>query len=352
MILATSYEKYWINEITKGFRKAADPKLVEKIIYALSLLEQLKLSGLELIFKGGTSLILMSEIPVRFSIDVDIIVNEPPENMSVYLDKIIKTGLFLTWKDDNDRKSSKNAPVKHYKFYYKSTFDSLFAEEPILLDILFADKIVYPTTNNLPIKHKWLLTEEPYKMIKVPSYESLLGDKLTAFAPNTTGILYTKNRPVEIIKQLFDIAYLFDHASNFDEVRTSYLNVVKEEIQYRQLSISIEDVLEDTFSTALIITRRDHSDEKFVFLQKGISNIGNFIISPFRIEEAIICAAKTAYLTRIIKKMVVKDISRFRTADEIAELNIAHKEFAKLNRLKSTLPEAFFYWYYAVELGV
>ena len=61
MILPGSLEKAWIQEISKTIGKRGDPKLVEKIIYSLTLLEQLKLTGLDLIFKGGTSLFLMSE---------------------------------------------------------------------------------------------------------------------------------------------------------------------------------------------------------------------------------------------------------------------------------------------------
>jgi len=81
MILTGSFEKAWIQEISKTVGKRGDPKLVEKIIYSFALLEQLKLSGLDLIFKGGTSLFLMSETPSRFSIDVDIIVAESPASL-------------------------------------------------------------------------------------------------------------------------------------------------------------------------------------------------------------------------------------------------------------------------------
>ena len=63
MILTGSFEKAWIQEISKTVGKRGDPKLVEKIIYSLTLLEQLKLAGLDLIFKGGTSLFLMCERP-------------------------------------------------------------------------------------------------------------------------------------------------------------------------------------------------------------------------------------------------------------------------------------------------
>ena len=100
MILPGSFEKPWIQEIAKTIGKRGDPKLVEKIIYSFSLLEQLKRSGLDLIFKGGTSLFLMSDTPKRFSIDVDIIIAE--STRYEYFDKLIQSGLFLQWKDDNE----------------------------------------------------------------------------------------------------------------------------------------------------------------------------------------------------------------------------------------------------------
>ncbi|MCX6233133.1 MAG: hypothetical protein NT175_00195 [Bacteroidetes bacterium] len=153
-----------------------------------------------------------------------------------------------------------------------------------------------------------------------------------------------------IIKQLFDIAYLFDKAVDFQEVKKSFLNVAGEEIAYRNLSITYQDVLQDAFETALLLTKRDYKSEKFNFLQKGINNIVNFIIAPFVIEDAIICASKIAYLTKAIGQVSIPDIARFKAPDEIAALTITHKEFAKLDRLKNTLPEAFYYWYSAINL--
>lgn len=348
MILPASFENTWIQQISKTVGKRGDPKLIEKIIYAFTLLEQLKISGLDLIFKGGTSVFMMSDPPSRFSIDVDIIVQILPEEMPSYLDKVVNSGFFIKWQEDNERKIAADAPICHYKFYYKSITGSHFGDEPILLDVLFSSKPVYKKTIKIPIKHKWLDAADPFELITVPTYESVLGDKLTAFAPNTTGILYTKDRPVEIIKQLFDIAYLFDKASDFDEARVSFLNVAAEEIIYRNLSITPEMVLQDAYDTALLITKRDLSSDNFTFLQKGIANIVNFIIATFRIEEAIICASKVAYLSMLLKQKDVSEVARFSSAIDIADLKISQPEYAKFNRLKNTLPEAFFYWYHAL----
>jgi len=352
MILPGSFETSWIQKISKTVGKRGDPKLVEKIIYAFALLEQLKISGLDMVFKGGTSVFLMSDPPSRFSIDVDIIISETPENLPTIFDNVMKSGLFINWQEDNGREMAANTPVAHYKFFYKSIAGSHFGDEPILLDVLFTSTHVYKKINSIPLKHSWLLTGEPYEMITIPSYESVLGDKLTAFAPNTTGVLYSKNRPVEIIKQLFDIAYLFDRSSDFSEVRVSFINVAAEEIKYRNLSVSNSEVLQDAFYSAYLITQRDDTSDNFNFLQKGISNIINFIIATFRIEEAIVCSSKVAYLSQIIRHNVTSNVVRYKSPDEIAPLTIEQKEFSKLNRLKKSLPEAFFYWYYAINLFV
>ncbi len=350
MILKGSFEASWIQQISKAVGKRGDPKLVEKIIYAFALLEQLNKSGLDMVFKGGTSVFLMSDPPSRFSIDVDIIVSEAVEKLPVYFNEVLKSELFINWQEDNDRKMAPNAPVSHYKFFYKSIAGSHFGDEPILLDVLFTSTHVYKKTNNIPLKHSWLLTSEPYELITVPTFESVLGDKLTAFAPNTTGILYTKNRPVEIIKQLFDIAFLFDRSFDFSEIRESFLNVVAEEIAYRNIQIKSEDVLQDAFNTALLITQRDIASENFTFLQKGVTNIINFIITTFRIEEAMVCASKVAYLSMLIRYNSTSNVARFKSPEEIASLTISQNEFSKLNKLKKTQPEAFFYWYHAFQL--
>lgn len=48
------------------------------------------------------------------------------------------------------------------------------------------------------------------KIVTMPSVDCILGDKLTAFAPHTTGIPYNIDKELEIIKQMYDISCLFD----------------------------------------------------------------------------------------------------------------------------------------------
>jgi len=63
-----------------GRFRGRDPILIEKMIMALTLVEELQLSGLDFIFKGGTSLLLLLGTPQRFSIDIDILV---PQKISL-----------------------------------------------------------------------------------------------------------------------------------------------------------------------------------------------------------------------------------------------------------------------------
>ncbi len=57
MISNQSRTKEWIMQ-TRKITAGKDPILIEKMIMALTLVENLRLSGLDFIFKGGTSLTL------------------------------------------------------------------------------------------------------------------------------------------------------------------------------------------------------------------------------------------------------------------------------------------------------
>ena len=124
----------WITALKQKLGKRSDPKLIEKVIWALTLLEQLQLKRLNFTFKGGTALLLATEKPKRFSIDIDIITEHTEKEITLILQKIVDEKIFLKWEDDNGRKHTPDAPIGHFKTYYKSVVDG--NTEPILLDIL------------------------------------------------------------------------------------------------------------------------------------------------------------------------------------------------------------------------
>lgn len=346
MIDKKTYTIEWITDLRNKLGKRIDPKLVEKVIYALTLLEQLQLNNLNFIFKGGTALLLATEIPKRFSIDIDIITEESEDNIKEILERTSQLEMFIRWESDNNRKHTPDAPIGHFKIFYKSAVDG--HEEPILLDLLYAPN-PYPETKQYPINHSWLATSGEDTIVILPTFEAILGDKLTAFAPKTTGILYSKNRPVEIIKQLYDIGFLFDQITDLSVVKESYSKVVQEEIGYRKLNMDDKEVLQDTWNACYTLAERDTESDEFKHLQLGIKNFTNFIIDRFSIEEAITAAAKVAYLTTLLNKEENQKIERFKNPVEIKDWLIEDSAYNKLNKLKKTNPEAFFYWYKTIK---
>lgn len=342
MINSETHTIDWILNLKNKLGRRIDPKLIEKVIWALTLLEQLKIKGLNFTFKGGTALLLATEKPKRFSIDIDIITEHSEKEIIAILQKTVEENIFLSWEDDNNRKHTPDAPIGHFKAYYKSVVDGNI--EPILLDLLYTPN-PYPEVRELPIKHPWLSTSKEEVVIIMPTFDAILGDKLTAFAPKTTGILYSKNRPVEIIKQLYDIAFLFDNITNLEIVRSSYNKVVKEEIGFRKLDITANEVLEDTWKACYALAERDIKSEEFNHLQLGIRNFTNFTIDRFSIDEAITAGAKVAYLIKLLQSEKEIKIERFKNPLEIKDWLIEDQQYNKLNKLKKNNPEAFYYWY-------
>jgi hypothetical protein len=342
MISKESHTIEWILNVKSKLGKRVDPKLIEKVIWALTLLEQLRINGLNFTFKGGTSLLLAMEKPKRFSIDIDIITQDSENEIIGVLHKIKGDKIFLDWEDDSDRISTHDAPIGHFKTFYKSEVDGNI--EPILLDVLYLSN-PYPQIQELPIKHNWISTTGEETIIVMPTFDAILGDKLTAFAPKTTGILYSKNRPAEIIKQLYDIAFLFDVITNLSIVRSSHIKMVHEEIGFRNLKITEQEVLNDTWEACYTLAERDLNSTEFKHLQVGIRNFTNFTIDKFTIDEAIVAVAKVAYLVTLLQVEEAKKIERFENPLQIKDWLIKDPKYHKLNKLKKNNPEAFYYWY-------
>lgn len=101
-------EKCFTKEWLQSFKQQAahrriDVIILEKMIYALHLLEQLQQNGLKFTFKGGTSLVLLLEEGSRFSIDIDIISNTKKEELETILTKIIDSSRFTGFKLNEHR---------------------------------------------------------------------------------------------------------------------------------------------------------------------------------------------------------------------------------------------------------
>ena len=197
-------------------------------------------------------------------------------------------------------------------------------------------------------------------MVSIPDINSILGDKLAAFAPNTTGIPYFVDKEKEILKQLFDIANLFDLMNDMSILKKSYLKIAPDEIVYRpeRKIESVTQVLQDTIETALLIAKKDilKSEEdlkKFTEIKMGINQFRHFVfVGKFEILEAQVASAKAAFLAAIILKDFNGEIIKFNESIPLSDYLITNPDYNFLNkRLKFVAKgEALYYWNKTINL--
>lgn len=130
-------------------------------------------------------------------------------------------------------------------------------------------------------------------------------------------------------------------------VKTTFSQFAETELKYRaSKGLNKEDVIEDIYQTALTIASRGiEGMGDFEQLRLGIQRIRTYIFSEnFNIEKAIIAASKAGYLSMLIKydtDIIEKYSNPLQMKDWLLDEPINNK----LNKLKKSNPEAFFYWY-------
>lgn len=347
MIDPQSRSLEWIEQASALIPNIADTALVEKAIRALSLLESLVRSGCPFVFKGGTALMLHLDTSRRLSIDVDIVC-PPGLDIREYIGKYGSEYGFLE-ATEIDRNSRTGVSKSHAEYRYAVTYPSGRPMDKILLDVLYED-IKYNEVVSLAIKSPLLKQEGEPMMVQCPGLKDMLGDKLTAFAPHTTGIPFFKGEDeffMEIMKQLYDVSSIIDRVDNLTEVRNTYSQLVPIELGYRKLNRLTEaDVLKDTYDCALNICLRGALDKKeYGYYAKGARSVNSFIIPEnYNADIAIRDAAKVAYLVRLIQtgNDYVKHY-KHEMDEELADALIQNRQLNKLNSIKKISLEAFFY---------
>jgi len=289
---------------------------------------------------------LIFKEPHRLSIDIDIILPTDSLDLNKTLQQIATSKGFS--RIEEQHRISGIVPKAHYKFFYTSAVER--KESYILLDILF-EQIPYNRIIELPITNIFLATEGEDRTVRVPDANNLLADKLTAFAPRTIGVPYRKGNSecgMEIMKQLYDIGVLYDKADDMMSISAVYRTIAEQEAKYRDEHFSVEDILHDTKDHALSICfRKSQNDVEYQVLERGIKQVSSHIFSQtFHIEEAILSAAKAYYLVSLIETdgITIEKYSG-RQLERMRDWLLTDYEYTKLNKIKKSNPEAFFYLY-------
>lgn len=343
MLDKRNYELQHIRDLQERYKK--DPVLFERVLYAFGLLEALKESGLPFVFKGGTCLMLLLEHPMRLSTDIDIIV-EPGTEIKAYIEKAGRIFPFINCEEQT-RVSRGYIEKRHFKFLYQSPLQE--KEFYILLDILFSE-IPYVETIDKEIKNEFLIVGEPKIMVTVPSAECILGDKLTAFAPHTTGVPLGVGKSMEIVKQLFDIATLTDIIKNQVNIGKTYDRIVSEELGYRRLDIGKSEVLQDTINACIsIISRGTMENKDYTEYLTGIKSVGTHILFyNYSGEIAAHQACKVMYLAACLLKQ--KGFIKIEHPELYIDRKLDNKKYKGLSSIKKQKLEAYGYLVEAVRL--
>lgn len=102
-----------------------------------------------------------------------------------------------------------------------------------------------------------------------------------------------------------------------------------------------------------ICLRGNHGKANYDILSKGIIQVKGFIYSEsFHLEKAITCTAKAAYMASLIKYKTT-EIKRYepKAVLEMKDWQITGPMNNKLNKIKKSDPEAFFYLYQIWEMS-
>jgi hypothetical protein len=354
------YDRSWI-DVQRRQLGNCDPILLEKSIYALTLLGHLSQSELPFLFKGGTSLMLHLPDIRRLSIDIDIVSPSDDAELDRVVAEIGQTKPF--YRQSEDDRGVRNLPQRrHFKFFFPSSLNQRH-ESYVLLDVVREEKIVHACTRR-PIQTSFLTPEEEV-LVELPTIESLLGDKLTAFAPTTIGVPLRKpdgvaGEVMQVAKQLFDVGILFEHATDFAEVSKTYDAVQAQEASYRGRKIPRDVSLDDTFKSCLGIVahkgkiRQNYPDADL--LLSGFSKLKGHLNWPkFSDNDQRTLAARTACLAQMLKNGMPAAPAAIRytgNTDQIALLQTASlqgHEFSWIDGIRGINAEAYHYLYTALK---
>ena len=329
-----------------GFK---DPSIFEKSVYALNLLSEVLRVYPGLVFKGGTSLLLHIFPPVRLSIDIDILL--PVAEKEGLSDRLSQMARNSQWFGDmeEDVRKGKNIPKAHFKFPFKSHFSKIL--QYVLLDVVFMET-PYGRLEQKDLADTHMAFMEPGGLVNVPTVNGLFGDKMTAMSPKTMGIPLVYDRAMEVMKQIIDLGSLFTVVDDIEELNRSFLRIIEVENGFRNSAYTNEDIFGDIWELAFRYSQSrlrggNNTFEEIGLLIDGNAKVANHLRARFSPDEIKIAFARIVYMISVLRRG--DKAGYVRQVDMRAvEGYVFPEKYKVLEKLKVTVPEAYFYWALAV----
>jgi len=222
----------------------------------------------------------------------------------------------------------------------------------VFLDIVL-EPVPHPFTEDKPVETPFVETQDP-PVVTVPTLDGLLGDKLTAFAPTTVGILFRSGLSQQIIKQMFDVGELFPLASNLQRVAEAYDASFSAENKFRKNRYTRQGALDDSIRAAFLVSQLNLRGEsrgerhKREILVEGIGAINVTLTqNEYTVDSARLSASRAALLAALIRAgrsgRPEQYIFNPEALDDLPRA--LEGRYAVLSPLRETVTEAFHNWH-------
>ena len=363
MIHPDCFQRPWIDEQAAALKIHSNGlELFERCMVALELVGRLSDGGLDFVFKGGTSLVLLLQPLRRLSIDVDIVTPESLDRLQAVLATATRAAPFFGVAEHQTGRDRDAPPTRHFKIPFRSATNPQ-GQSHVQLDVITAAH-VYPATARRRVEAPFIRLEAEAH-VQMPTIECLLGDKLAAFAPTTIGVLYdpitrhgkpAEPQPQRILKQLFDVHHLFAAAENFAEIEASYRATFAVQNVYRGGHHTLLGCLDDTIAAAREISLLPEAKsaphtERQNLLRKGYDGLSTHVVGEkFALERHTkVAAARAALLATALRHaysdIVPKEyVLSVPPPAELSLIQLSPENAAIQTRLRSTAAEALYYW--------
>ena len=337
-------------ETQQALFERGDLNLLDKCIHALALLCNLTQTGMPFLFKGGSSLLIHLPVIKRLSIDIDIISPVDDAALEAAVNQLSAMPPFV--RHEEDERGVRGLPARRlFKFFYPSAATG--NQEYVLLDVVLEKNCTLASVEK-PVSCEFLEMEQVVS-VQTPTIDALLGDKLTAFAPHTIGVLFQTDkglsRTMQVVKQLYDIGELFNEINDIAAVKVAYEGSFQLENGYHDGRYSMNEALKDTKHVALQIcldgVRGGNPDAQITGQMKdGVARLRDHLIRDrlrWNIDVKVMAAKAYLLATYVGGKLeLTPERLRYSPANEILDF-IRSYNLPHLNSLKQTVPEAFYY---------
>jgi hypothetical protein len=321
--------------------RASSPVNLNKALYALEYLAQLRSAGLECLFKGGSAVqLLLPHGWQRLSIDLDIEAEMGRKEIEEILEGVHEK--FGREYFSFERRKTELAESGIFNSYRIQIPGYPTGEAVILLDAMGITTGY--KTRRTKLKSFFYISDIE---VETPTVDSMLGDKLSTLGPNTIGRRLKDSRNgLEYIKHLYDIKNLLPQVSSLGEAFEAYRRCHDLQLKIREVQIDISESVKDLVDVCKLLTLTDRTSSECasylgdrsaqVLEQHGICRRGSERFQPlltfgnnYTWENIRETASAVSFIARLFEMLRLKEIDDAKATESLKSLQSKIPELAR-----------------------